>query len=220
MWKKISDKAVNCVKCGCPVSETDVTKTVKKPKKKIMIIIISAFVLFVVAIAFVAIFMFSHNKGAKTSKKAAIGFVKAWATNNVEKMIDYSIPGAIYSDAERYVKSDKFANKHKKVDNLEKAYRYCYLVYEGSMYAEINVISADTIKSYNKSDIKKIQNEINNQLKSNIKIQAAEELSIKYEPTYGLGDKEYYMERFRYISIKVRGRWYIVPYKIFDLDYE
>ena len=101
----------------------------KKPlsKKKIGIICGAAAVV-VAAVLLIFVFkIFGGGRGASTSEEAAVEFLKAWADNDIDEMIKYSLPKELESAAEKYVKSDDFAYYYKNVGSLEDAYEYYYI---------------------------------------------------------------------------------------------
>ena len=185
----------------------------KKPlsKKKIGIICGAAAVV-VAAVLLIFVFkIFGGGRGASTSEEAAVEFLKAWADNDIDEMIKYSLPKELESAAEKYVKSDDFAYYYKNVGSLEDAYEYYYIRDIGGKISVRNV-SAEVTKTYDKSDVDEANQYFSKYFNVKLDIEDFVRVKVKFECKGGSYYKDNWSEESTKVTVfKVDGKWYVFP---------
>ena len=184
----------------------------KKPlSKKAKIFIFGGIGLAVVAAILIFFVFGGGSRGASTGEEAAKEFLQAWADKDVDEMIKYTLPKDLESAAEKYIKSDEFANYYTRLNSLEEAYQKFYLK---GMAGDVKVrnITTEITKEYTAADCEEASYYMNKQYDVNIKIEAMQRVRIEFEVTGGGYYKDKWENEHEKVTVyKYDGKWYVFP---------
>ena len=190
-------------------------KTPGKGKKIAIIASISALVVAGIVIALIMI-LGKSGKGASSPEAAAKAFLEAWADNDVDKMIQYSIPDDLKDAAEKYVRSEEYSYYNRRFNSLKEAYEYGYIRHlnDGT---KVRNLAAELGDKATEKDIKESEAYIKECYGADINIQEMVRVKLEFEVRDdGYYEGEWEKERIRFDVYKTGGKWYVFPDRVLD----
>ncbi len=190
-------------------------KTPGKGKKIAIIASISALVVAGIVIALIMI-LGKSGKGASSPEAAAKAFLEAWADNDVDKMIQYSIPDDLKDAAEKYVRSEEYSYYNRRFNSLKEAYEYGYIrnLNDGT---KVRNLAAELGDKATEKDIKESEAYIKEYYGADIDIQEMVRVKLEFEVRDdGYYEGEWEKERIRFDVYKTGGKWYVFPDRVLD----
>ena len=156
------------------------------------------------------------GKGASSPETAAKTFLEAWADNDVDKMIQYSIPDDLKDAAEKYVRSEEYSYYNRRFNSLKEAYEYGYIRYlnDGT---KVRNLAAELGDKATEKDIKESEAYIKECYGADIDIQEMVRVKLEFEVRDdGYYEGEWKKERIRFDVYKTGGKWYVFPDRVLD----